>query len=183
MCVIQIGQSQLTSRGQKIRQLLRPLVRHPSAPAYKVVARARQYVISAYDGSLSKSDYRELSFPTIVSNLRGRYHERWIQLDNKSWYMERAYLSIYWVERSIPMEKRKFLALHCDPNVSDEASHAIYKQGPHLHIQDAAFPIPRAHIALDRTHLNLVLNSINSLTKTLELAVLMIKEEVLDAMK
>lgn len=183
MCVIQIGHEQLLSRGQKIIQLLRPLARHPSAPAYGRVATARRYVIGVHDGSPSQSELEEWSFATIVSKLRAKYHERWIRLDDKYWYMDRAYLSIYWIERSIPMGIKKFLALHCDPNESDEAPHAIYKQGPHLHIQDAAVPIPRAHIALNRAYLNLVLSSINSLTKALELAVLMIKEEVLDAMK
>lgn len=182
MYVIQISQEQLLSRGQKIIQFLRPLAKDPSAPAYERVATARKYVIGVHDGSPSRSNYQEWSFATIVSKLRGKYYERWIRQDNKSWYMERAYLKIYWVERST-MGEKKFLALHCDPTESDEASHAIYKQGPHLHIQDAAFPIPRAHIALDTVHLKLILNSINSLTKALELAVLMIKEEVLDAMK
>jgi hypothetical protein len=96
--------------------------------------------------------------------------------------LDRAYLSLFKTEPSTRTEI-EFLCLHCDPNEPDDARHAIYKKGPHLHIQVAEEPIPHAHIALNRGHLDAVLNSPDSLTKAMGAAILMLREEILDAVQ
>lgn len=99
--------------------------------------------------------------------------------DHDQWYLDRAYLTIFRTDPTTRAEV-EFLCLHCDPNESDNADHGIYKQGPHLHIRAAEDPIPHAHIALNRGHLEDVLTSAHNLSEAMELGVLMIKEEVLD---
>jgi hypothetical protein len=181
MYAIQVDSGQLHSRGQQIRQLLQPLTKWPGGPAWKPKILPRKYIIGTHDGSPSKSDYHSWSFATFVPNFRGAYYEIWIELDDGAWHLDRAYLTIYRINQGMPTEMQEFLALHCDPREPDDTAHAIYKQGPHLHIQDAADPIPHAHIALNRGHLEEVLSCVESLSEAIGLAVLMLKEEILVA--
>lgn len=187
MPAIQITSKELRSRGGQIQKLLRPLARKLGGPAWKAPAwKARgtpqNYIIGTHDGSPPLSGYRDWRFATFVPNFRGMYFERWIQFEDDLWYLDRAYLSIFRTDPDTRSET-KFLCLHCDPNESDDAPHAIYKRGPHLHIQVAPDPIPHAHIALNRGHLEAVLSSAESLSEAIGWAVLMLKEEVLDAIK
>ena len=182
MCVIQISPFELGKRGQKIRHLLQPLSKQPVGPAWKTISRSGQYIIGVHDGSPPQSDFTEWRFATLVHNLQGAYYEIWIRLSDESWYLRQAYLSMHRTDRTSASNTVKFIALHCDPNEPDEASHAIYKKGPHLHIQAADDPIPRAHIALCVGHLNDVLSSVDYLSEAMGLAVRMLREEVLDIM-
>jgi hypothetical protein len=107
------------------------------------------------------------------------YHERWSRKDKNVWQLERAYLNLY--KRS-GVDEVEFLCLHCDPLEPDSAPHARYKQGPHLHVSIADDPIKHAHLALNGGLLNLVLKSVMTLGTTMEWAVQMIRDEVLDAL-
>lgn len=179
--MIVISSRHLRSRGGQIRRLLRPLVRDPGGPAFKTVYwRPGEVVVAAHDGSAVGKQYREWSFATFVHDVRGTYFEKWNQDDNDSWGLHRAYLSLLRIDR-MRQSQKELLALHCDPREPDEAPHSIYKRGPHLHVQDASDPIPHAHIALNIGHLEQVLSSVDSLSTAMNLAVRMLKEEILDA--
>ncbi len=174
----------LAGRGNVIRTLLRPIAGTPGGPAWNNKASATAFVIAAHDGGPPTSPYQDWRFATIMPDFRGMYNERWLrtELDRKEiWYLDRAYLHLYeTIER---VQESEYLCLHIDPNLPNDAPHWVYKRGPHLHISAAKHPIPRAHIALNRGHLDEVLRSVESLSRALELAVYMIKEEILDSMK
>ena len=181
MPVIQITSNELGPRGERIRELLRPLARQPGGPAWQPKTTQYNYIIGTHDGSPTHSNHREWRFATFVPNLRATYFELWKRVDEESWCLEQAYLNMFRTDLAT-REESKFLSLHCDPNESDDAPHAIYKRGPHLHIQAADEPFPHAHIALTGGRLDVVLSSVDSLSEVIEWAVRMLKEEVLDAM-
>ena len=110
------------------------------------------------------------------------YFELWRGYGSNSWYLDRAYLSVFQVDPSTHTEV-EIVCLHCDPNEPDHAEHALYKKGPHLHVRTADYPVSRAHIALNRGHLDAVLSSVDSLSEAMGLAVAMLKDEIMDAME
>lgn len=181
MAAILLNWRQLRSRGSRIRKILQPIARQKGGPAWQPKQSPGNYIIGTHDGSPPQSDHREWRFATVVNNFRACYFEVWRHHSAASLYLYRAYLSIFQTDIG-PLTEREFLCLHCDPNESERSEHAIYKKGPHLHIQAADPPIPHAHIALNRCHLEQVLSSEDSLTEAFGLAVIMLKEEILDAM-
>ena len=148
------------------------------------------YILVAKDRSSNpNARFDEMRFRTRVNNLIAMYYERWLPVfhgKEEFFYLERAYLHFYMIEESLADEK-EFLLLHCDPNEDDNANHAKYKQNLHLHIEcsdSSCYPHcriwPKAHIALNPGYLNHVLEDINSLTKAIEEAIIMLKEQVLE---
>ena len=181
MPVIQVTSEELGARGQHVRKLLRPLSKRPDGPAWRPKTTQYNYVIGTHDGSPSSSSHQDWRFATFVPGLRAMYFELWKRVDDESWCLDRAYLNIFQTDPTTRTES-KFLSLHCDPNEPDDAPHAIYKRGPHLHIQAANDPFPHAHITLTGEHLGDILSSFDSLFRAIEWAVRMLKEEVFDAM-
>ncbi len=174
----------LPSRGDEIRKLLQPIAKHEDGPAWQPIASSREYIIGTHDGSPSQSNYRDWRFSTYVPQIHASYFEFWKKtfVDKKEiWYLDRAYLHIYRINL-LTRGEEEFLALHCDPNESQEAEHVLYKRGPHLHIKVAQKPIPHAHIALNLGHLKEVLGSVEALSKAMKMGVQMLREEILDAM-
>jgi hypothetical protein len=110
------------------------------------------------------------------------YFELWKRIDEDLWFLDRAYLNMYKTDPATRQES-KFLSLHCDPNEPDEAPHAIYKKGPHLHVQAADDPFPDAHIALAGRDLGPVLSSVDSLSRAIGWAVCMLRDEVLNPLR
>jgi hypothetical protein len=180
-----ITMEELSTRGDRVRLLLVPLSGKRDGPAWQPRATTTEYWIAAHDGSPSRSDIRDWRFSTIVPEYKAQYFERWMRTNTgvaESWYLERAYLHIFQFNQRNGTES-EFLCLHCDPNESDDAAHALYKQGPHLHIHaGASEPIPHAHIALHVGYLDQVLNSVDSLSEALENAIWMLRDEILAEM-
>ena len=108
------------------------------------------------------------------------YFEIWNPEDTsrRSWSLYRAYFSLYRVKRATRFEDEN-LAIHCDPEEADTAPHALYKQGPHLHVTAGSYPLPHAHFALNRGHLVDVLRDAPSLFDALGGAFIMVADEVL----
>ncbi|HEY0556722.1 MAG TPA: hypothetical protein VGG20_20870 [Thermoanaerobaculia bacterium] len=108
------------------------------------------------------------------------YFEAWKSVEDSGlWTLFQAYFSLYQTVRSAHSE-REILAIHCDPLEEARAPHALYKQGPHLHVKLAEDPIPHAHFALNRGHLPDVLSSVGSISSAMEMALIMVREQVLD---
>lgn len=172
----------LSSRGEQVRNLLRPLTLKGNGPAWQPKSQNRVYVIGTHDGSPPSGFYRDWRFATYVPSYSCMYFELWREFDSNKWFLDRAYLHLY---QTNPHEhsETEFLCLHCDPNEPLEAAHSVYKRGPHLHINGWTLPpLSHAHIALQQErHLDLVLVSCDELTAALCWAVKMIKEEVLEA--
>lgn len=176
--LIQITPEDLANRGEDIRRLLRPLARVHDGPAWQQRTYIGAYVIGTHDGSPSSSDYRDWRFATFVHAYRAMYFELW-RLELRKWYLDRAYLSLFRTEQETRLET-EMISLHCDPN-EPPSRHSPYKIGPHLHIKVAEHPIPLAHIALNKCHLPEVLSSPQALSIAMSEAVLMLKEQFLDA--
>lgn len=119
----------LASRGQIIRKLLQPISRQKDGPAWEIKASSSGLVIATHDGAHPTSEYRDWRFSTFVHDFNGMYFERWLrnEEDEESWYLERAYLSIY--RRINWNEEKEFLCLHCDPNEVSESEEPEDKFG------------------------------------------------------
>lgn len=180
----------LPSRQNRIRRLLGPLTRtrqHDRIACYCAGQGTARYLLAAYDGKHPAGDYRKWRFSTFVPGMEASYFEHWgpTQADGQGWwYLERAYLHIYKVDRRAEaLEEAEYICLHCDPAESDDAPQARYRRGPHLHIEAAPDPLPRAHIALCNGYLDEVLSSAACLFEAMERAVLMVRDEVLERLR
>lgn len=192
--------SDLASRGNDVRTMLLPIAaaEQEGGPAWQPRSSSSEFVIGTHDGSPAGSDYRNWTFSTVISNIRAQYFERWLKFDNMGqeiWYLERAYLHVYIVNRASG-DRKEILCLHCDPDdepdvkLKDDApekyqrllKQSYYKKHPHLHVKVADPPFPHAHIALHVGFLPRISSSVNALTEAMGHAIQMIKDEVLDAM-
>jgi hypothetical protein len=182
-------------RCQKIKEILRPIAfDYQKLCVAPQGGKSARFIVVAKDHTSPQAGrYDEMRFRTIYTkdiSVNAMYHEIWDKIDDKSYYLDRAYLHFYIIDKTLPEPAEKeFCLLHCDPNEPDDAAHAKYKQSLHLHIEcsDASWPHcdvwPRAHIALNNGYLGDVLKDINSLTNAMKEAILMLKEEVLAAVK
>jgi hypothetical protein len=107
------------------------------------------------------------------------YFELWRLTTPDQACLDKAYLSLFRSVREHIDQEQELMALHCDPNEPDHAEHAVYKQGPHLHLCTSEIPGRHAHIALNRCHLDEVLRSAGTFTEAFRLALVMIREQVL----
>jgi hypothetical protein len=73
MPVIQITSKELGARGQRVRELLRPLSRQPHGPVWKAKTTQNTWRIGTHDGSPPSSDPQEWRFATFVHGLRAEY--------------------------------------------------------------------------------------------------------------
>jgi hypothetical protein len=183
---ILITPTEYWNRIEIIKKLLEPLAVDRSL----FVSGESGYVLAARDRSSKPgARYDEMRFRTKANNLIAMYHERWLQGfkgREEFFYLDRAYLHFYLIESS-SVDEKEFVLLHCDPNEPDNAAHAKYKQSLHLHIEcsdSSCYPHchvwPHAHIALNTGYLDHVLKDVKSLTKAIEEAVCMLREEVLE---
>jgi hypothetical protein len=122
----------------------------------------------------------EWRFTTFVPSLRAAYRERWVPTDErgKSYYLQQGYLHLFY-QSGRGEDEEEVLALHCDPNESDDQPHVLYKRGPHIHVVAAPQPLPHSHFALNLSSLDTVLSSIDNLHRAFSGAVLMLQEQVL----
>ncbi len=178
MAVVQLRIRDLASRGQEVRDLLRPLVGKSGGPAWQPRASSNEYIIGTHQGSPPSSDYRDWRFSMGVRDFQAMYFERWLRSpENKPeiWYLHRAYLNIY---QLVNRKEIEFICLHCDPNEPDGAPHARFKKGPHLHVKVASPPVCDAHIALHLGCLESVLTSASSLSDALKSSIDMLVSEI-----
>lgn len=120
MPIILMKIDDLVSRGQEIRTMLRPISGQEDGPAWDTKSSSREFIIAIHDGAQPSSEYRDWRFSTFVHNFDAMYFELWkrTEEDEKDWYLDKAYLSIY--RRIDWNEEKEFLCLHCDPNISFE---------------------------------------------------------------
>ena len=180
MPVIGTTLRELSQRGDSVRRLLRPISKVGGGPAWGNRTGSGNYIIGTHDGSPPSSDFREWRFATSNSSMRAMYFECWKEYGRDRFYLFQAYLSLFQVDRL--KTEREFIALHCDPDEPDNSPHSTYKKGPHLHILVADHPLPHAHLVLNRGHLEAVLSSPQSLSEAIGSALIMIRDEILDAM-
>jgi len=179
--MIVLSADNIYTRFAEIRKILRPLSNTEIACNFYDARVGRGKVIAAYQGTKpEKYNYRDWYFKTVVSEFIGSYFELWEP--NKSgteWYLNRAYFTLF-KKAGADKSPIEYVCVHCDPNEPDGAPHFNYKRGPHIHIKAAHDPIPRAHIALDLTNVNALINDIDLFNQSVERAMVLIKEEILE---
>lgn len=176
-----LGERDLTKRGAEVRRMLSPLSSDQGGPAWGRQTLRSEIYIGAFSKGSKSADIREWRFRTSVRGFYGNYFERWIPVAGgaSEYFLDRAYLSIYFVnERATPPEE-EIVLLQCDPNVAVTDNHARYKRGPHVHVSAAKHPLPHSHIALNLTHLDETVSSIDELTKAFASGVRLVREQVL----
>lgn len=176
---MRLSERELASRGALIQQLLRPISRRPTGPAWSRLSVGTSHlIIGTHDESRSSSHYRDWRFAVDAANYYAMYFEDWRSETRNSFILNKAYLNIYVrSERS----EREVVCLHCDPSLSPEEEHARYKRGPHIHMSIAGSPYDSAHIALQGPDLAPVLKSTETLHNALAWGVEMIRDEILNA--
>lgn len=186
---IHVDMDELSTRPATVKEILHPLVVDPDGkkpPKFIQCERApslarRQHILAVHGGGHTDTNYQTWRFSTYRWDFWCKYYEIWVSVDERSFVYElnRAYFTLFQVFRRPPREEN-LLALHCDPIVEDADPHALYKQGPHLHMDFAEDPLPHAHIALNRSHLAEVLQSADSLSVAFAAAISMLKEQILE---
>lgn len=124
-------------------------------------------------------------FATYKHGCWASYYEIWTLTDSRHerYRLDKAYLTLYKRVKD-PDQEKQILCLHCDPYEPDDGNPSVeYKKRPHLHVEAAEAPIPKAHFSLTVGSLAEVLTSAGTLTDALESCVKMIKCEVLDRME
>jgi hypothetical protein len=164
-------------RVRQVQKILRPLVGKSGQVACCIVGAGRGRVICGRTGG-NVHDYEEVWFYTRKQDIQGQYHEIWYPgRDEQEWWLERAYFSLRRVISHVA-QVEDILCIHSDPQCGEPEPVASYKRGPHLHVSLAKEPLLHAHFPLNRGHLAQVLESCDSLSEAMALAIKVVSDEV-----
>lgn len=174
-------EKELAGRGTRIRELLRPISRAGTGPAWSRQSRTGSVIIiGTHDESRPTSDYRDWRFAIKAKGFFAMYFELWRLESPDRFVLDKAYLNLY--QRTGSTE-REIVCLHCDPSLAPDADHAKYKRGPHIHMAVAGYPYDRIHLALQGPDLRTTLQSAESIHKALAWGVDIIRDEMLGLMQ
>lgn len=175
-----LSERELVGRGTRISKLLRPISRRESGPAWSRFSRAgTQMIIGTHDEARPSSDYRDWRFSIKAKGYVAMYFELWKLESRDRFVMEKAYLNLYKWDGST---EKEIVCLHCDPSLPDDAGHARYKRGPHIHMAVAGYPYDRVHLALLGPDIRPILKSTDTLHDAIAWGVEMIRDEMLPLM-
>lgn len=173
------GKDLFSLRINTIQEMLAPLKQGRQVACELVKTQERGgKVFAAHDGRALGGGFRDWSFRTFAPDLWCRYFELWrpgIGIDK--WNLSRAYLTIAKIDR-VSRCLEEVICIHCDPLDTSPEPVGSYKRGPHLHVEVADDPLPRAHFPLNFGHLEAVLSSPDDLTRALKQAVAIVVHEV-----
>ena len=179
MYYIQIQIEDFSSRVAIIRDILKPLRDAEVACEIRKGKFEGGKVIAAHSGNTAGKDYRDLMFPSRARSIRCQYFELWKPKEgSRQLFLEKAYLTIK-RRNTTTHGFDELIALHCDPNNTDNGLLKKFKQGPHLHVSVLDDPLPKCHFPLNYSQLDLVLTSPETLTDALRNAIMIITEEVI----
>lgn len=174
---MRLSEEEFARRGTRIQQLLRPISRRATGPAWTRQSIGTSHIIiGTHDEARPSSTYRDWRFALDARRYHAMYFEAWHMEARNRFVLDQAYLNLY--ERTETGEK-EIVCLHCDPSIQPDSAHARYKRGPHIHMSIAGSPYDRAHIALQGPDLVHVLRSTDTLHRALAWGVEMIREEIL----
>lgn len=181
MASITISIRDINTRIKDIQDILKSLGKGKNIPCQFHLPKVEGgKIIGAHSrGQDKKSDFRQGRFRIFATPVYCQYYELWkSQDDGRFWYLYRAYLNFFRMERSKRLLE-EFISIHCDPEDDSEEPTCTYKRGPHLHVKKAIDPIPRCHFPLNLNHLEKVLSSRHSLTNAIKQAIQVICDEVI----
>lgn len=158
-----------------LQTLLGWLSRTQIATAHK--SRAGGLIWHAFTGSPPGEDWTSSSIQTTKRLFEVRYREYWSPVDSgaTTYSLESLYFELYCL-RGPYRDPSELAALHWHP----EGARSPYAKGPHLHIQDARHPVPKAHLGMDLCDWDNICASLSSLMASLERSIRMMIAEVLD---
>jgi hypothetical protein len=178
---MRLSEKELIGRGARIMELLRPISRRETGPAWTRITKGGAYIIiGTHDEARPTSDYRDWRFSINAKGFVAMYFELWRLESRDRFVLEKAYLHLYkWTGSN----EEEIVCLHCDPSLPANADHAKYKRGPHIHMAVAGSPYRHAHIPLQGPDLAPVLRSTDSLHDALRWGVEIIRDEMLTLMR
>ena len=141
-------------------------------------------ILAAHDGGLrADMDYHLWRFRTLSRQLECQYFELWkFSTDEREAYLRKAYLHLYWIDRT-KRESKRILSLHAELD-NEENADALDWRSFHMHVDGATQPIPKCHFPLtishDQGHTAAVISSIDNLTAVLCSAAQALRIEVVD---
>jgi len=130
------------------------------------------------------SNYREWTFRIRKPKLLCGYNEIWKTnnigrfANNTEWYLDSANFYLHKIEDET--STRNLLMLHSEPNNTANSPAREFKESPHIHIECAEHPFPKGHIPLKYGQLDIILASLEELTKAIEEAVFIVEHEFID---
>ena len=178
---MRLTEEELARRGARVQELLRPISRRATGPAWTRQSLGTSHVIiGTHDEARPSSHYRDWRFTVDARRHHAMYFEAWRMEARNRFVLEKAYLNLY---EKIETSEIEIVCLHCDPSLPPEADHAIYKRGPHVHMAIAESPYDSVHIALRGPDLVPVLRSMDALHSALAWGIEMIRDEILVLMR
>ncbi|MCW3089815.1 MAG: hypothetical protein JWP81_884 [Ferruginibacter sp.] len=81
-------------------------------------------------------------------------------MGNDRYFLDKSYFHLYTYNNDL--KEFEYILLHCDTSEPNDTPHSIYKKSPHLHIEVAEHPIPKAHFALYNGRVAEVLRNIKA---------------------
>ena len=183
MSMPNLAESEVVARSRYIRQMLRPLASSTHAPTVRPFSTQGAIVLGASQGKSRGQEYRSWRFLTRAARIRASYHELWRETKTSSEYsLVQMYLALYEVDQ-VRDQEHKLLALHSDPEMVADSAENKYKRGPHLHVMSVPEGFHRAHLALELSSLDTILDSCAALSKSMTQLVVMLSDEVLQRVK
>jgi hypothetical protein len=156
-----------------IRKLLKPLTKQLINATADATAEPGSIVIGVKGpGIKSTNKAADWRFKTSNEIYSGNYTEIWVP-DKGLFGLQSAYLSIF------DENSREIIALHCDPRESKTSGLYKYKCGPHVHVSHTIPKVKKAHIALNLSDFEKVVDDIVLLDSALGKGVQMLADEIL----
>ncbi len=172
---IRLKTKDLERRRSKIARMLRPLRANRPVPCDMTHAwPGNGIALGAHDGAVTDRDYRGWRFRSRAKDVWCAYFEVWHHAGPRiPLSLACAYFTLFVTNRESKTLEELF-CIHCDPDDQSDM-----KRGPHLHVTKACHPLPKCHFPLNYSHLNHVLESIETLNTAMCNAIAIVATEVL----
>jgi hypothetical protein len=180
MATIRLSEKDLVGRRNEILKLVGPLVADRNRIEIRPVGLGQNIRLGVINkGTIPQAilDVDLIRIPTKVRGVFLNYYELWLSQSNGNYDLDRTYLHLN-LKRSSDETERQILCLHCDVTLQVSSTVSPFKLGPHLHVGGANPDISKAHIGICINDANKGGSTVESLTKTLSLAVSMISLEI-----
>lgn len=170
---ILLSNKKIYLRSNEIRNLIKPLSRNGNSVSCKISTTQKGAItFGTFGGSAPiSSNYKDWHFKTHKTKFNASYFEVWLE-KGVEFCLEKAYFKLMVNENNI---NKEILSLHIDPSETINK----YKTGPHLHVKTTNDFVSKAHISLNLSNLNQVINSFDEFKKAYRHAITMINEEFL----
>src|ERR1039457_2202639 len=109
---MRVSEGELARRGTRIQQLLRPISRRATGPAWTRLSRGTsQIIIGTHDEARPSSHYRDWRFTIDARRHHAMYFEDWRMEAGDRFVLDQAYLNLYQKDGTGEIE---VICLHCD---------------------------------------------------------------------